>query len=92
MQINFDAVEKDVKGRLIHNECSKEYSEGAMDALSIVKLHDYDRPTGHWVPKKCNFYWYRQFACSECEHEIICHGKTPNFCEECGADMRGGEE
>ena len=51
-----------------------------------------ERPTGHWVPKKCNFYWYRQFACSECEHEIICHGKTPNFCEECGADMRGEEE
>lgn len=50
---------------------------------------NYDRPTGHWVPKKCNFYWYRQFACSECEHEIICHEKTPNYCEECGADMRG---
>ena len=24
-----------------------------------------ERPTGHWIPKVCNFYWYRQFACSE---------------------------
>ena len=48
-----------------------------------------DRPTGHWMPKECNFYWFRQFACSECEHEIICREKTPNYCEKCGADMRG---
>ena len=50
------------------------------------------RSTGHWIPKVCNFYWYSQFACSECDHEIICHEKTPNFCQNCGADMRGGKE
>lgn len=41
MQINFDEIKKDIENRLLHNECSKEYSDGVMDTLSIVKLHVY---------------------------------------------------
>jgi hypothetical protein len=93
MEINFDAVEKDVKGRLIHNECSKEYSAGAMDALSIVKLHGYERPTGHWCKTGQSFVnpsKFRNYCCSNCLYELDEHIRTePNFCQNCGADMRG---
>lgn len=46
------------------------------------------RNTGWWLPKKCNLYWYRQFACSKCENEIVCRN-VPNYCEKCGAKMKG---
>lgn len=55
-----------------------------------VKALENERPKGHWVQRIGNYYWYKQFACSECGHEIICHENTPNYCEKCGADMRGG--
>jgi hypothetical protein len=49
---------------------------------------------GRWVPKfggifKCGAYWY---DCSECGHTVpggLQSGK--NFCENCGADMRGDD-
>lgn len=53
------------------------------------EIKPYEEKTGHWVQRVCNFYWYKQFVCSECGHEIICHEKTPNYCEKCGADMKG---
>lgn len=82
----------------------KEYSEGAMDALSIVKLHGYDRPTGHW--KASGFIYSRRYAwctCSNCgkttriyldNNDFCCIADIRNkavACLYCGADMRKGE-
>ena len=66
--------------------CNDNYSMGYQDGVKKVLS---ERPTGHWIPKVCNFYWYRQFACSECEHEIISAKELPNYCQNCGAKMKG---
>ena len=70
-----------------------EYYKGKInidEAIDLAIKALEERSTGHWVKRICNYYWYKQFACSKCGHEIICHENTPNFCEKCGADMRGG--
>lgn len=85
MQINFDEIKKDIENRLIHNECSKEYSDGAMDTLSIVKLHGYDRPTGEWKKDE-----WGNITCSTCGRDTR-NPRYPFFCCYCGADMRGKE-
>ena len=47
------------------------------------------RETGWWLPQECGFYWYRQFACSKCGHEIISAKEIPNYCQKCGTKMKG---
>lgn len=56
---------------------------------------------GHWIPGSRqhgnetdgNGVWTERFLqCSECNYErrhSWLRGEQPNFCENCGADMRG---
>lgn len=62
-----------------------------------MKLIDADalkeRPQGEWI--ETNSY-DENIICSSCKTEfngdikLICGGENPNFCPECGADMRKG--
>lgn len=36
--INYKAFIKDIENRLEHNECTKEYTQGARDTLEVAKL------------------------------------------------------
>ena len=48
---------------------------------------------GHWIDKMV-----RDWHCSECNYQMAkirnfdgyCYDDKPNFCPNCGADMRGG--
>lgn len=37
MQIDYEAFVKDVENRLVRNECTEEYSQGAKDTLEVAK-------------------------------------------------------
>lgn len=54
-----------------------------------------ERKTGTWIYKND----LKQHFCSECGYPSLTHDDTyiygmdlPNFCEDCGADMRGKKE
>ncbi len=42
----------------------------------------FDRPRGEWIGDKCSI----------CGTERAWYGDTPDFCPDCGADMRGEDE
>lgn len=44
-----------------------------------------ERPTGWWIPARGTYY------CSFCKH-FAYESQRFNFCQDCGADMRGGTE
>lgn len=69
--------------------------------MAIEALQEQERKKGCW--KRCHKYEFGSdkwgHRCSECGHEIsdddssvIKNFLLPNFCEFCGADMRGEEE
>lgn len=51
------------------------------------------KPQGEWIETSS---YDENIICSLCKTEfngdikLICGGENPNFCPECGADMRGG--
>lgn len=47
------------------------------------------RPKGQWIQLSDNVY---HFYCSVCETEDYYEDRTPKFCPDCGADMRGEKE
>lgn len=53
-----------------------------------------ERPQGEWIETNSND---ENIICPFCKTEfngdikLICGGENPNFCPECGADMRKGE-
>ena len=54
------------------------------------------RPQGKWYKTGQSFIKadkFRNYGCSNCFYELDEHiRKEPNFCPNCGADMRGGRE
>lgn len=59
-----------------------QYEKGYADAV-----RDHKRQSGHWkmIFHDGNFKWIQ---CSECGHDTKILKCLPNFCEECGAEMR----
>ena len=54
-----------------------------------------ERKKGKWIYKND----LKQFFCSECGYPSLTYDDTyiygmdlPNYCEDCGADMRGGQD
>ena len=74
-------------------EMAKLYLDGVKPTIE-------DRPHGEWIENpKYNRRGKRFFNCSVCHYgekgEIICEisdSKIPNFCPNCGAKMKGGDE
>ena len=70
------------------------YYAEIMEALRIAMKHK-NRPKGEWIKESDynvmgeGFLW----KCSECGQRTYVDsvGVFPNFCERCGADMRGEE-
>ena len=67
------------------------------EALDLaIKALENERPHGMWYRTGQSFihpYKFRNFGCSVCHHELDEHIKEePNFCPNCGADMRGNLE
>ena len=66
----------------------------AIDAAPTLTLDDL-RPKGRWVD-----HCVRDWRCSECGEKAnkirnvdgYCYDDKPNFCPNCGADMRGDGE
>ncbi len=48
---------------------------------------------GHWISSGRDNDYNSYCRCSRCDHEIVMYRdsekKPPNYCENCGADMRG---
>ena len=71
---------------------SEQYNEDVLpfDWVAIADSKPYeDRPQGEWKSRIGIFY------CSNCGFELDEHlirQNLPNFCEDCGADMRGAKE
>lgn len=69
------------------NQYSRGYDDGYRRAQSI-----FERPQGEWIDKEEYDDYPNKTVCecSECGKMIcISHNDFPNFCENCGADMRG---
>lgn len=70
------------------------YEEGVKFANAVNKLPSVkpQEKTGHWIDIDSETYTWK-IRCDQCGHErsmMSTQGKYPNFCEECGTDMRGG--
>ena len=62
---------------------------------AITELESDKRPQGEWIGKEEYEDYPNKMVCecSECGKMIcISHNDFPNFCENCGADMKGGTE
>lgn len=48
---------------------------------------------GHWISSGRDNDYNSYCRCSRCDHEIVMYRdsekKPPNYCDNCGADMRG---
>ena len=64
------------------------YQDGHKDGYD-KGYHDAQRPKGEWVLIKNSDGVLKCYECSECKK---CQGYISNFCEDCGADMRGDAE
>ena len=63
------------------------------EALDLAIKALEERPTGEWIGiEEYDDYPNKKVCeCSECGKMIsISHNDFPNFCENCGADMKGG--
>lgn len=63
-----------------------QYDKRAIESLSSVS----EQKTGEWIDVDEQTYTWK-IVCSQCGHErsmMSTQGNYPNFCENCGADMR----
>ena len=69
-----------------------EYDRNQYDKGYAAARKKYERPTGHWCKTGQSFVnpsKFRNYCCSNCQWELDEHIRTePNFCQNCGADMR----
>lgn len=71
-----------------------------LEAAQVEKAFELgkaDRPTGHWIVKKGRLFESDFGICSACGNYLTFSRVNAglgdaNFCPNCGADMRGGEE
>lgn len=79
-------IEKDSEGTL------GSYGENWQFINTIRKMPTVDRRSiGHWIDIDTQAYTWK-VRCSNCGHErsmMSTQGVYPNFCEHCGADMKG---
>ena len=71
----------------------------AISRDNFEKMKPYEQPKrkkGRWV--ECNFPGQEHVFCSQCKEDFydddlrMGRNDYPNFCPNCGADMRGGDE
>lgn len=82
-----------------HTKGDGEYTDyGEFLVAAIEALQEQERKKGHWERYHKYEFGIDEWghSCSECGHEIpddnssiIKNFLLPNFCEHCGADMRG---
>ena len=65
------------------------------DKVNKMPTIEPERKKGKWIYKND----LKQFFCSECGYPSLTYDDTyiygmdlPNYCEDCGADMRGGQD
>ena len=78
-----------------NDELYKKYKEREAQGFPCEDYMPTAEPKkGKWViddPKRG--IWTHIYYCSECGKEVLsCEVDKPNFCSNCGADMRGEEE
>ena len=80
--------------------CNVSVRKGLPEAVRRIEMMPSAEPkTGHWYIRE-----YEYFTCSECgedywnscdstaeAEELLETGDYPNYCPNCGADMRGGK-
>lgn len=74
---------------IINNRLNTYYcTDEDLQALDLAIKALEDKPQGEWT---FNIKW-QDYECNKC-HEWTRkrHGELPNFCPNCGADMRGTE-
>lgn len=83
-----------------HSECHMRTALGNCDPIggfctsvneSICEaLHRVSRPRGEWTDiYQLSTKGHITARCKNCKHKIIFQNKTPNFCPNCGAHMKG---
>lgn len=81
-----EQIEKDSEGTL------GSYGDNWQFINTIRKMPTIERrPRGHWIDIDMQAYTWK-VRCSNCGNErsmMSTQGVYPNFCEHCGADMKG---
>lgn len=74
-------------------ECAEEHRQLAKWLKELKALREQKRPRGEWIEDLASF-GYVDLECSVCGClcECVECGKQYNFCPNCGADMREGDE
>ena len=58
----------------------------------LMAIEALERKRGKWIPIKDDEHWYvLRWECSCCGFRTT-SDKMANYCEDCGADMRGEED
>ena len=73
----------------------RENAKIILDALKMAKTVQADRSHGEWINREyCQVDEdaYEVATCSNCKSEITIEYPHDNYCPNCGADMRKGEE
>ena len=75
-------------------ECAKEHEQLAEWLRDYKKLLEDQKQTGEWVVVGRAAYGYVDIECPCCKYlrQDMQADNKPNFCENCGAYMKGGAE
>lgn len=71
---------------LLQNAIDGEYHD--MEKVDVSEL---ERPQGHWEVRVNNLNKSRTIHCSICDYHFEAWRDKPNFCPNCGAEMRGDD-
>ena len=77
------------------NSFYKGYVEAIKDVIAFDSTEVQPVKHGRWISSGRDNDYNSYCRCSRCDHEIVMYRdsekKPPNYCENCGADMRGAE-
>ena len=92
--IDADALKETMKNAVVKHICTNTLHNTIMAVIDGAPTVQADRPHGEWIlecdseGEESNLYY-----CSECGCDYSCQEyDKPNFCPNCGADMRKGKE
>ena len=78
---------------ILSDNCCDYSTEELRTAFDLAIKALEERPQGKWIMEDKLYGGYGDrvlvSTCSICKTSFIYHGKTHNFCPNCGADMRG---
>lgn len=91
-QAVFEAIEDDASNGVYSHFASYEDAQKFKETVKALPPVTPIRPKGEWIEiidEETAYVKTWHYECSECGKNNTCFGGNPNFCPNCGADMRG---